>query len=47
LGEICLNFFEHTPPVGKCGILHYHSPAFTKTICACYGKNCQSAWRFN
>jgi hypothetical protein len=39
LGEICSNFFEGTPPVGKYGILHHHSPAFTRWLTV--SKNCQ------
>ena len=39
LGEICSSFFERTPPVRKCGILHHHSSAFIRWFTV--SKNCQ------
>jgi hypothetical protein len=32
LDEICSNFFEHTPPVGKLGFLHRHSPSSLRLL---------------
>jgi hypothetical protein len=39
LGEISSNFFERTPPVGKCEILLHYSPAFTPWLTV--SKDCQ------